>query len=75
MEAEADADVPQGRPFVPTPERPKPPQTLADVPEERLEFTRHLLLPEDRLPRVVLKFAKKDDLWVSGMLDKAEELA
>jgi hypothetical protein len=27
------------------------------------------------LPRVVLKFAKKEDLWVSGMLDKAEELA
>jgi hypothetical protein len=23
----------------------------------------------------VLRFAKKDDLWVSGMLDKAEELA
>jgi hypothetical protein len=68
-------DVPQGRPFVPTPERPKPPEKLADVPQERLEFTRHLLLPEDQLPRVVLKFAKKDDLWVSGMLEKPEELA
>ena len=70
-----EADVPQGRPYVATPERPKPLEKLADVPQERLEFTRHLLLPEDHLPRVVLKFAKKDDLWVSGMLDKPEELA
>ena len=45
------------------------------VAPERLEFSRHLLLPEGQLPRVVLRFAKKDDLWVSGMLDKAEELA
>jgi hypothetical protein len=70
-----EEDVPQGRHFVPAPEKLKPPETLADVPAGRLEFTRHLLVPEDRLPRVVLKFAKKDDLWVSGMLDKAEELA
>jgi hypothetical protein len=70
-----EADIPQGRPFVPTPEPPKPPEKLADIPAERLEFARHLLVPEERLPRVVLKFAKKDDLWVSGMLDKAEELA
>jgi hypothetical protein len=36
---------------------------------------RNLLPAEDRLPRTVLKFAKKDDLWISGMLDKGEELA
>jgi hypothetical protein len=70
-----DPDVPQGRVFVPPPERPKPPRTIADIPAERLEFSRHLLLPEEQLPRVVLRFAKKDDLWVSGMLDKGEELA
>jgi hypothetical protein len=70
-----DPDVPQGRPFVAPPERPKPPRTVTDIPEERLEFARHLLLPEEQLPRVVLQFAKKDDLWVSGMLDKGEELA
>jgi hypothetical protein len=70
-----DADVPQGRPFVPKPETPKPPETVADIPQERLEFARHLLLPEDQMPRVILNFAKKDDLWVSGMLDKGEELA
>jgi hypothetical protein len=70
-----DPDVPQGRAYVAPPEPPKPPQTLADVPEEQLTFVRHLLPPEERLPRVILKFAKKDDLWISGMLDKAEELA
>jgi hypothetical protein len=70
-----DTDVPQGRVFVPPPEEPKPPRTIADIPAERLEFSRHMLLPEEQLPRVVLRFAKKDDLWVSGMLDKGEELA
>jgi hypothetical protein len=70
-----DADVPQGRPVVEAPPPPKPPQTIADIPEEQLTFMRHLLPPEERLPRVVLKFAKKDDLFISGMLDKAEELA
>jgi hypothetical protein len=70
-----DPDIPQGRVYVPVPEQPKPPQKLADVPEEQLTFVRHLLPSDDRLPRVVLKFAKKDDLWISGMLDKGEELA
>src|SRR5207244_4163018 len=65
-----DPDVLQGRAYVAPPEPPKPPQTIADIPEEQLPFIRHLLPPEERLPRVVLKFAKKDDLWISGMLDK-----
>jgi hypothetical protein len=71
-----DADIPQGRPYVAPPEAPKgPPQSMADIPEEILDFIRNQLPPEDRLPRVVARFAKKDDLWVSGMLDKGEELA
>jgi hypothetical protein len=70
-----DPDVPQGRPYVAPPERPRPPQTVADLTEEQREFTRHLLPPQARLPRVVLKFAKTDELWISGMLDKGEELA
>ncbi len=70
-----DPDIPQGRPYVAPPPRPKPPETLADIPEETRESVRHLLPPQERLPRVVLKFAKKDDLWISGMLDKGEELA
>jgi hypothetical protein len=70
-----DPDVPQGRPYVAAPEAPKEPETLADVPEELLEFVRPLLPASGAFPRVVLKFAKKDDLWISGMLDKGEELA
>ena len=58
------------------PEPPKnPPQSLSDLPEEVLDFARNLLPSNDRLPRVVARFAKKDDLWISGMLDKGEELA
>ncbi len=70
-----DLDVPQGRSFVEPPAPPKPPEKLADIPEEQMTVLRPLLPPEERLPRVVLKFAKKDDLFISGMLDKAEELA
>jgi hypothetical protein len=71
-----DPDIPVGRVYVAPPEPAKgPPETMADIPEEILDFVRNLLPPADRLPRVVLKFAKKDDLWISGMLDKGEELA
>ncbi|HET9314855.1 MAG TPA: hypothetical protein VFQ51_04660, partial [Vicinamibacteria bacterium] len=71
-----DPDIPQGRPFVAAPEPPKsPPQSISDLPEEVLDFARNLLPASDRLPRVVARFAKKDDLWISGMLDKGEELA
>jgi hypothetical protein len=71
-----DPDIPQGRPYVAPPDPPKgPPQSLADIPEEILDFVRNLLPPQERLPRVVARFAKKDDLWISGMLDKGEELA
>ena len=71
-----DPDIPQGRPYVAPPEPPKtPPETVSDLPEEILDFVRNLLPPAERLPRIVLKFAKKDDLWISGMLDKGEELA
>ncbi len=71
-----DPDIPQGRPYVAPPEPPRnPPQTLSDLPEEVLDFARNLLPPSERLPRVVARFAKKDELWISGMLDKGEELA
>jgi hypothetical protein len=71
-----DPDIPQGRSYVAPAEAPKgPPQTIADIPEEILDFVRNQLPPEDRLPRIVARFAKKDDLWVPGMLDKGEEPA
>jgi hypothetical protein len=73
-----DADVPQGRPYVAAPAPPKRSATHAELPEsiqENGELYKYLVPPEARLPRVVVKFAKKDKLWVSGMLDQPEELA
>ena len=60
----------------PKPQKRSP--TWAELPEtfkELRESAQYLVPPDSRLPRVVLKFAKKDELWVSGMLDKGEELA
>ncbi len=73
-----DPDVPQGRPFVPLPERPKPApgeegfQTAEDAP-----WNSDYALPraEDR-PRVIVSFAKETDkLLLSGMLEAGEEIA
>ena len=73
-----DPDVPQGRPFVPLPERPKPApgeegfQTAEDAP-----WNSDYALPrvEDR-PRVIVSFAKEaDKLLLSGMLEAGEEIA
>jgi hypothetical protein len=42
-----DPDIPQGRAYVAPPEAPKtPPETVADLPEEILDFVRNLLPPE-----------------------------
>jgi hypothetical protein len=71
-----DPDIPQGRPYVEPPPPPKAQiETMADIPEEYLDFVRNVIPPQERWPRVVLRFAKSADLWVSGMLDKGEELA
>jgi hypothetical protein len=73
-----DPDVPQGRPFVQLPERPKPApgeegfQTPEDAP-----WNSDYALPrvEDR-PRVIVSFAKEaDKLLLSGMLEAGEEIA
>ncbi|MEA2326133.1 MAG: hypothetical protein QOE68_1092, partial [Thermoanaerobaculia bacterium] len=73
-----DPDVPQGRPFVPLPERPKPApgeegfQTPEDAP-----WNSDYAMPrvEDR-PRVIVSFAKEaDKLLLSGMLEAGEEIA
>jgi hypothetical protein len=73
-----DPDVPQGRPFVPLPERakPAPGEEGFQTPEDAPWNSEHLMpRPEDR-PRVVVSFAKKaDDLLLSGMLEGGEELA
>jgi hypothetical protein len=73
-----DPDVPQGRPFVPLPERAKPApgeegfQTPEDAP-----WNSDYALPrvEDR-PRVIVSFAKEaDKLLLSGMLEAGDEIA
>jgi len=73
-----DPDVPQGRPFVPLPERPKPAQGEEGFqPPEDAPWNSEFAIPrpEDR-PRVVVSFAKKaDQLLLSGMLDNGDELA
>jgi len=70
-----DPDVPQGRAFVPLPERPKNDdgfQTPEDAPWNS-EFA--MPRPEDR-PRVIVSWAKKaDQLLLSGMLESGDELA
>jgi len=73
-----DPDVPQGRPFVPLPERPKPAAGEEGFqPPEDLPGNSDYAMPrpEDR-PRVIVSFAKKaDQLLMSGMLDGGDELA
>jgi len=73
-----DPDVPQGRAFVPLPERPKPaPGEEGFQPPEDAPWNVDYALPraEDR-PHVVVSFAKRaDELLLSGMLENGEELA
>ncbi|HET8799232.1 MAG TPA: hypothetical protein VFO89_16195, partial [Thermoanaerobaculia bacterium] len=71
-----DPDVPQGRPFVETPERPKPApgEQGFQLPEDAPWNVEAIMpKPEDR-PRVVISFAEKD-LLLSGMLEGADEIA
>jgi hypothetical protein len=73
-----DPDVPQGRPYVPLPERPKPaPGEEGFQPPEDAPWNVDYAMPraEDR-PRVIVAFPKKaDQLLLSGMLEGGEELA
>jgi len=72
-----DPDIPQGRPWqVPErePRRGRAEQELYVAPELR-EQLRGTLPPPRMWPRVVLRFADANSLWVSGMLEGASELA
>jgi hypothetical protein len=73
-----DPDVPQGRPFVPTPERPKPApgEEGFQLPEDMKIFYEPFLPRVEDRPRVVLAFPKEADrILLSGMLEGAEEIA
>jgi len=73
-----DPDVPQARPFVPLPEKPKPaPGEEGFQPPEDAPWNSDFAIPrpEDR-PRVIVAFDKKaDQLLLSGMLEGGEDLA
>ncbi len=71
-----DPDVPQGRPFVPTPERPKPEPGEAgfQVPEDAPWNVEAYMPGVEERPRVVISFAEKD-LLLSGMLEGGDEIA
>jgi len=71
-----DPDVPQGRPFLPAPERakPAPGEEGFQLPEDSpWSVEAYFPRAEDR-PRVVVAFAEKD-LLLSGMLEGADELS
>ena len=69
-----DPDVPQGRPFVPAPERAKP---VPFAQPEDAPWTVEAVMPaEADRPRVIVSFAEKaDQLLLSGMLEGGDELA
>lgn len=72
-----DPDIPQARPFTPPEHEPKrsPAERELYIEPDLPEFLRGTLLPAELWPRVVLRFAEEKDLWVSGMLAGAAELA
>lgn len=76
--SKTDPDVPQGRPFVEAPEKPKPGpgEEGFQVPQDApWWFQPFIPKPEER-PRVILSFAKEpDQVLLSGMLEGADELA
>lgn len=76
--SKTDPDVPQGREYVPLPERAKPaPGEEGFQPPEDAPWNVEHLMPraEDR-PRVIVSFAAKaDQLLLSGMLEGGDELA
>ncbi|HEX7149975.1 MAG TPA: M14 family zinc carboxypeptidase [Thermoanaerobaculia bacterium] len=73
-----DPDVPQGRPYVPAPDRPKPSpgEEGFQQPEDAPWGVEAIMpRPEDR-PRVLVSFAPKaDQLLLSGMLEGGEDIA
>src|SRR5207244_10534351 len=73
-----DPDVPQGRPYVPLPERPKPApgEEGFQLPEDAPWNVDYAMPRAEDRPRVIVAFAKKaDQLLLSGMLEGGDELA
>src|SRR5581483_7495363 len=70
-------DIPQGRPWV----EPEPPVHRSRIEQETYVdpevrgFFGAIIPPPSLYPRVVLRFADEKNLWISGMLAGASELA
>jgi hypothetical protein len=73
-----DPDVPQGRPYVELPEKPKPgPGEEGFKPSDEWSVWFEPLIPKiEERPRVIVSFPKEaDQIFLSGMLEGAEEIA
>ena len=73
-----DPDVPQGRPYVELPEKPKPgPGEEGFQPSDEWSVWFEPLIPKmEERPRVIVSFPKEaDQIFLSGMLEGAEEIA
>ena len=74
----SDPDVPQGRPFMPAPERskPAPGEEGFQPPEDAPWAVEHVMPKTEDRPKVIVSFAEKaDQLLLSGMLEGGDELA
>lgn len=71
----ADEDVPEGRPFAKPPALPdvKPWQAIP-LNEEQTRNNPFVIPPADR-PKVILRYADKKTLLISGLLDHGQQLA
>jgi len=70
-----DPDRPQGRPYVEAPEEPHAEAWEAPPPTDEQKRNGIFVIPPERRPRVVLRWADADDLLVSGLLDAGSEIA
>ncbi|HYK35286.1 M14 family zinc carboxypeptidase [Alloacidobacterium sp.] len=70
-----DPDTPQGRPYMAADPRPHPKPWEAMPLNEDQTRNNPNVIPAELRPQVVLRFADKDSLLVSGLLDHGELLA
>jgi hypothetical protein len=70
-----DIDLPQGRPAVEVPDLPKAEAWEALPLTDEQKRNNPSVIPSEFRPRVVLRYADAKDLFVSGLLDGANEIA
>ena len=72
-----DPDVIQGREYMAPEREPRrsPSEQELYIPEESREQARWALPPQDKWPRVVLRYAPERDLMLSGMMVGGSEIA